>query len=66
MEDETNGELERVQQQITLNLQEIDENFATCNQIVASRIMPEIERYGEAIANLCENTRVKKKGDICL
>ncbi|KAG0737223.1 hypothetical protein G6F57_012906 [Rhizopus arrhizus] len=57
MEDETNGELERVQQQITLNLQEIDENFATCNQIVASRIMPEIERYGEAIANLCENTR---------
>ncbi|CAO3615853.1 unnamed protein product [Mucor hiemalis] len=47
-EEEADAEIERVQQKITLALQQIDENFATCNQIVTSRIGPGIDQYGEA------------------
>ncbi|KAI9262080.1 DASH complex subunit Ask1-domain-containing protein [Sporodiniella umbellata] len=58
MEEEKSSELERTQQQITLNLQEIDENFAKCNHIVASKIMPELERFAEATEQMWDSTKI--------
>ncbi|KAI8988200.1 hypothetical protein BDF20DRAFT_910722 [Mycotypha africana] len=57
-EEEANAKLERLQQQVTLNLQAIDKNFAECNQVLTSRTIPEIERYSEAthqIWNHCKS-----------
>ncbi|CEG64133.1 hypothetical protein RMATCC62417_01166 [Rhizopus microsporus] len=57
MDEEINAELERIQQQITLNLQEIDKNFATCNQLVASKIIPEMERFAKATMDIWESSK---------
>lgn len=59
MDEEINAELERIQQQITLNLQEIDKNFATCNQLVASKIIPEMERFAKATMDIWESSKVR-------
>lgn len=40
-------ELEKTEQSITLALQEIDRNFARAHKIVATTIVPVIERYGQ-------------------
>ncbi|RCH89241.1 hypothetical protein CU098_009456 [Rhizopus stolonifer] len=58
------SDLERTQQEITLNLQEIDENFAKCNQIVTSRIMPQLERFAAATEEIRESTKVFPKSFI--
>lgn len=57
-EEEADAEIERVQQKITLALQQIDENFATCNQIVTSRIGPGIDQYGEASQQVWDFSKV--------
>lgn len=40
-------ELDKTEQSITLALQEIDRNFAQAQRIVASAIVPVVERYGQ-------------------
>ncbi|KAH8912556.1 hypothetical protein BR93DRAFT_84577 [Coniochaeta sp. PMI_546] len=40
-------ELEKLEQSITLTLQEIDSNFSRAHRIVTSSILPVIEQYGE-------------------
>ncbi|KAL1883792.1 hypothetical protein VTK73DRAFT_8328 [Phialemonium thermophilum] len=40
-------ELEKLEQSITLTLQEIDHNFSKAHRIVTSSILPLIEQYGE-------------------
>lgn len=57
-EEEADAEIERIQQRITLALQQIDENFATCNQIVTSRIGPGIDQYGEASQQVWDFSKV--------
>ncbi|KAI7903633.1 DASH complex subunit Ask1-domain-containing protein [Cokeromyces recurvatus] len=51
-EEEANAQLERLQQKLTLNLQEIDKNFSECNQVLTSKTIPEIERYAEATSRI--------------
>ncbi|KAK9465190.1 DASH complex subunit Ask1-domain-containing protein [Lipomyces arxii] len=38
-------ELEKVEQSITLTLQEIDQNFSTSHRIITSSILPTVEQY---------------------
>jgi DASH complex subunit ASK1 len=38
-------ELERLEQSITITLQEIDSNFAKAHRIVTTSILPIVERY---------------------
>lgn len=57
-EEEADAEIERMQQQLTLALQEIDENFAYCNQS-ASELSADIDRFGEASELIRNNTQVK-------
>ncbi|KAI1083630.1 hypothetical protein F5B20DRAFT_413741 [Whalleya microplaca] len=40
-------ELEKLEQSITLTLQEIDHNFSKAHRIVTSSILPLVEQYGE-------------------
>lgn len=40
-------ELEKLEQSITLTLQEIDHNFSKAHRIVTTGILPVVERYGE-------------------
>lgn len=57
-EEEIDAEIERMQQQLTLALQQIDENFAACNQNL-SKLSAEIDRYGEASQEMRNNSQVK-------
>ncbi|KAI8384334.1 DASH complex subunit Ask1-domain-containing protein, partial [Radiomyces spectabilis] len=47
-DEDANAELEKLQQNITLTLQAIDQNFAKCNQIVSSSILPAVDKFAEA------------------
>jgi DASH complex subunit ASK1 len=40
-------ELEKLEQSITLTLQEIDSNFAKAHRIVTASILPIVERYAK-------------------
>ncbi|KAI9262966.1 hypothetical protein EDC94DRAFT_607923 [Helicostylum pulchrum] len=55
-EEEIDAEIERMQQQLTLALQQIDENFAACNQNL-SKLSAEIDRYGEASQEMRNNSQ---------
>ncbi|KAJ8128153.1 hypothetical protein O1611_g5485 [Lasiodiplodia mahajangana] len=44
-------ELERLEQSITLTLQEIDHNFSKAHRIVTTSILPLVEQYGEHSKN---------------
>ncbi|KAI8359878.1 DASH complex subunit Ask1-domain-containing protein [Choanephora cucurbitarum] len=44
---EAEEKLEELQQQVTLNLQEIDKNFAECTRIINELTIPDVERYAE-------------------
>ncbi|KAI9484130.1 MAG: DASH complex subunit Ask1-domain-containing protein [Benjaminiella poitrasii] len=57
-EEEANAELERLQQKLTLNLQEIDKNFADCNQVLTSKTIPEIEKYAEATSQIWNHCKI--------
>ncbi|KAL0089220.1 hypothetical protein J3Q64DRAFT_1696333 [Phycomyces blakesleeanus] len=50
-DEEANAELERLEQNITLLLQDTDQNFSRCNQI-ASSILPMIDKFSEATHNI--------------
>ncbi|KAG0175509.1 DASH complex subunit ask1 [Apophysomyces sp. BC1034] len=47
-DEEADAEIERLQQNITLSLQAIDQNFARCHQIVSERFLPTVDRLAEA------------------
>ncbi|KAI9275718.1 DASH complex subunit Ask1-domain-containing protein [Phascolomyces articulosus] len=57
-DEEENAELEKLQQEITLTLQAIDENFARCTQIVSQGIIPEVERYSAASKRVWDGLKV--------
>ena len=60
MEDHEKAELEQIQQEITLTLQEIDQNFARCVQIVSEGIIPEIARYKVASQGVWDGLKVQR------
>ncbi|ORX51692.1 hypothetical protein DM01DRAFT_1408634 [Hesseltinella vesiculosa] len=57
-EEEAAEKLEKLQQNITLTLQEIDQNFAKCNHIVTSSLLPELERYRLAVKEIWNSSKL--------
>ncbi|PWN50407.1 hypothetical protein IE53DRAFT_387285 [Violaceomyces palustris] len=53
-------QLMQLDQAITMTLQEIDQNFATSHQIVTSKILPAIKRYGVASARTWQGAKFWK------
>ncbi|KAL9137315.1 MAG: hypothetical protein Q9175_001469 [Cornicularia normoerica] len=54
-------ELERLEQSITLTLQEIDHNFSRAHRIVTTSILPVVERYAEHSKNVWEGSKFWKQ-----
>ncbi|GAB7337154.1 hypothetical protein MBLNU457_g2547t1 [Dothideomycetes sp. NU457] len=54
-------ELEKLEQSITLTLQEIDHNFSKAHRIVTSSILPIVEQYGEHSRNVWEGSKFWKQ-----
>ncbi|KAF7558723.1 hypothetical protein G7046_g5416 [Stylonectria norvegica] len=54
-------ELERLEQSITLTLQEIDHNFSKSHRIVTSSILPLVEGYGEHSRGVWEASKFWKQ-----
>ncbi|KAK0671073.1 putative DASH complex subunit [Cercophora samala] len=54
-------ELEKLEQSITLTLQEIDHNFSRAHRIVTGSILPLVEQYGEHSRNVWEATKFWKQ-----
>ncbi|KAI1817504.1 hypothetical protein GGS20DRAFT_532478 [Poronia punctata] len=54
-------ELERLEQSITLTLQEIDHNFNKAHRIVTTSILPLVEQYGEHSKNVWEASKFWKQ-----
>lgn len=51
-------ELERLEQQITLTLQEIDRNFSQAHRIVTASILPIVEQYARHSGEVWEGSKV--------
>ncbi|KAL8947657.1 MAG: hypothetical protein Q9222_006090 [Ikaeria aurantiellina] len=54
-------ELEKLEQSITLTLQEIDHNFSRAHRIVTSSILPIVENYAEHSKNVWESSKFWKQ-----
>ncbi|KAK4156220.1 hypothetical protein C8A00DRAFT_41280 [Chaetomidium leptoderma] len=54
-------ELEKLEQSITLTLQEIDHNFSKSHRIVTTSILPLVEQYGEHSRSVWEATKFWKQ-----
>ncbi|KAG0649226.1 Outer kinetochore ask1 [Hyphodiscus hymeniophilus] len=54
-------ELEKLEQSITLTLQEIDHNFSRAHRIVTSSILPIVERYAEHSTAVWEGSKFWKQ-----
>ncbi|PYH48455.1 DASH complex subunit ASK1 [Aspergillus saccharolyticus JOP 1030-1] len=54
-------ELEKLEQSITLTLQEIDHNFSQAHRIVTTSILPLIEQYSEASRDVWEGAKFWKQ-----
>ncbi|KAM0327923.1 hypothetical protein ACHAQA_005321 [Verticillium albo-atrum] len=54
-------ELEKLEQSITLTLQEIDHNFSKAHRIVTTSILPVVESYGEHSKNVWEASKFWKQ-----
>lgn len=58
-DEELDAELEKLQQNITLTLQDIDQNFERCNQIVTGQIIPEVDKFTQASRDIWERSKVR-------
>ncbi|KAK3940617.1 hypothetical protein QBC46DRAFT_287763 [Diplogelasinospora grovesii] len=54
-------ELEKLEQSITLTLQEIDHNFSKAHRIVTTSILPLVEQYGEHSRSVWEASKFWKQ-----
>ncbi|MCJ1304545.1 DASH complex subunit ask1 [Hypocenomyce scalaris] len=54
-------ELEKLEQSITLTLQEIDHNFSRAHRIVTTSILPIVEQYAEQSKNVWEGSKFWKQ-----
>ncbi|KAL8776768.1 MAG: hypothetical protein Q9194_002953 [Teloschistes cf. exilis] len=54
-------ELEKLEQSITLTLQEIDHNFSRAHRIVTTGILPVVEKYAEHSGNIWESSKFWKQ-----
>lgn len=51
-------ELEKLEQSITLTLQEIDSNFSKAHRIVTTSILPIVDEYAKHSSNVWEGSKV--------
>jgi hypothetical protein len=58
-EEEVNAEIERVQQRITSNLQQIDDNYVKANQMLASKLLPALEKFEQASGDIWDRSKVR-------
>ena len=54
-------ELEKLEQSITMTLQEIDHNFSRAHRIVTSQILPVVDEFAKHSENLWENSKFWKQ-----
>ena len=52
-------ELEKLEQSITLTLQEIDSNFSKAHRIVTTSILPIVEEYAKHSSDVWEGSKVR-------
>jgi DASH complex subunit ASK1 len=52
-------ELEKLEQSITLTLQEIDSNFAKAHRIVTTSILPIVDRYAKNSEAVWDGSKVR-------
>ncbi|RKP12157.1 DASH complex subunit Ask1-domain-containing protein [Piptocephalis cylindrospora] len=45
-------QIELLEQNITLTLQTIDQNFASCHSVVATKLLPQVDRFAETSAQI--------------
>ncbi|CAK7231925.1 hypothetical protein SBRCBS47491_008094 [Sporothrix bragantina] len=57
----TTEELEKLEQSITLTLQEIDHNFSRAHRIVTGSILPVVEQYGEHCRSVWDASKFWKQ-----
>ena len=55
------SELERIEQSITLTLQEIDAHFSVTHRILTTSILPLVARYGDHSQSVWESTKFWKQ-----
>lgn len=56
---ELQAAMDQLDQNLVLVLQQIEENFAACNQVVTERILPAVEQHGENSARIYESIKVR-------
>src|ERR1700761_4446371 len=54
-------ELEKLEQSITLTLQEIDGNFAKAHRIITTSVLPAVERYAKGSEGVWEGSKFWKR-----
>lgn len=54
-------ELEKLEQSITLTLQEIDGNFSKAHRIVTTSILPLVEQYAKHSADVWDGSKVRDR-----
>jgi DASH complex subunit ASK1 len=52
-------ELEKLEQSITLTLQEIDHNFSRAHRIITTSILPVVSEYKETSRDVWEGAKVR-------
>jgi DASH complex subunit ASK1 len=57
---ELQAAMDQLDQNLVLVLQQIEENFAACNQVVTERILPAVEQHGENSARIYESIKVRR------
>lgn len=50
--------LEKLEQNITLTLQEVDHNFSACQYKVTTKVLPQITRFACVSEDIWENSKV--------
>lgn len=61
LEGQNHLELERLEQETTLVLQEIDRNLSKANSVITDKIFPVLSRYSAATSNVWQNVSFWKK-----
>ncbi|KAF9108485.1 DASH complex subunit ask1 [Mortierella sp. GBA35] len=56
--DDVLDEIERLDQNITRTMQEIDQSFSDCQIIVSTKILPQIDRFAESSREVWEHARL--------
>lgn len=56
--EEVDLEIERLQQRITYNLQTIDENYAKCNLLITTKMLPAMDKFDQASNEIWERSKV--------